>query len=57
MDDNLELLRIFDEVGKEMDDNDELKIVNTVLVDKRLVLVVNAITSKVCVELLMLMND
>ena len=62
MDDNVELLIIFDEVGKGMDDNDELKTVDIVLVDERLVLVsfmrvVDIITLKVCAKLLMLMDD
>ena len=62
MDDNVELLIIFDEVGKGMDDNDELKTIDIALVDERLVLVsfmsvVDIITLKVCVKLLMLMDD
>ena len=62
MDDNLELLIIFDEVGKGMDDNDELETVDIVLVDERLGIVfftrvVDIIMLKVCVKLLILTDD
>lgn len=62
VDDNLNFLRAFDEVGKGMDNNDEFKTVDIVVVDETLVLVaftrvVNVITLKIDVGLLMLVDD
>ena len=62
VDDNLNFLRVFDAVGKGMDNNDELKTVDIVVVDETPVLVsftrvVNVTTLITYVGLLMLVDD